>query len=58
MKNWNLPFLAGLIGLGSLNVNLAEGTWGELTASPKPSVRLGTKRVGVLGTIESSPASS
>lgn len=27
------------------------GTWGELTASPKPSERLGTYKVGVDGTI-------
>ena len=45
-------------GLLSLNVNLPEGTWGELTASPNPSVLRGTNRVGVLGTILSSPTSS
>jgi len=45
-------------GFASENVNLPVGTCGELTASPKPSVRLGTKSVGVLGTMLSSPASS
>ena len=40
------------------NRNLPVGTCGELTASAKPSVRLGTKRVGVLGTILSSPSSN
>lgn len=34
------------------------GTWGELTASPNPSPRRGTNKVGVLGTMLSSPPSS
>lgn len=41
----------------SPKVKRAWGTCGELTASPKPS-RRGTKRVGVLGTMQSSPPSS
>jgi hypothetical protein len=45
-------------GFVSEKVNLPVGTCGELTASPKPSVRLGTNSVGVLGTMLSSPASS
>jgi len=45
-------------GFVSEKINLPDGTCGELTASPKPSVRLGRKSVGVLGTMPSSPASS
>lgn len=58
LKFQHIPALiAG--GLASEKVKRpADGTWGELTASPKPSVRRGTKRVGVLGTMQSSPPSS
>lgn len=47
--------VAGVVG--SPNVNLPCGTCGELTASPNPSLR-GTNKVGVLGTMQSSPPSS
>lgn len=40
------------------NIKPPCGTCGELTASANPSFLLGTKSVGVLGTIPSSPSSN
>lgn len=57
--HFHVPARVGGGFADSENVNLPpDGTCGELTASPKPSVRRGTHSVGVLGTMLSSPTLS